>query len=247
MKHCRSVLLMVVTLLLCVTIPGFATSVEGIQFYLLGDGAFVSSPSPGKFSLSESPMDPDFISGRILLAGGAWENYEIRTASINITPSNLLSDQSYTVGGYTNPKIAKGNFAGGATFTITGAITTQGGAVEVFPYGTILEGTVTTDFWATERTGIPANFINIQQTLAVTGGELKTGAVTGFVIRPTAVADITLYFCSQVGNVGLAVEDFQSDINYIQPSIVQISSPIPEPVSMFLFAIGGIFAMRKTR
>jgi hypothetical protein len=226
-----------------------AVTVEGIQFQLgldiNSDGLFYtkSSSSQGQFFLSDAPMDPTLINGEILVAGGQWGDYEIRDASLTMTPVNLLQDASFTTSDSSNPKIAKGKFAGGAVLTITGSITTVDGAQTVFPTGTILTATVNAAYWAQEQLGITgANTLDAQQLLTVTGGELATGAVTGFVLSPSVVMDLTCYFCSQVGNPGMNLEDFQSDINYMLPSTVQIN---PEPVSAALFGIGAVLLGRR--
>lgn len=235
----------IVSLLLAV--PVIAVPVDGIQFNLQGGPMFYKyPPPPGELFVNEFHGDPDTISGHVKLLGGDWEDYEIRDAEFNLTASSMLSDESYADSDFMNPLIAKGQFDVGAIVTITGSITTTNGAVEVFPTGTILEAEITNQFWVEEMKGMPGNFMNMQLDMTVTGGELATGAVTGFELYAQQIGDITLLFCSQPENPGNAVEDFASDIYYTSPSMVQIY-PIPEPMSVSLLALGGLLVLRKKR
>jgi len=233
----------IVSLLLAV--PVIAVPVDGVQFNLQGGPIFYQIP-PGELFVNEFHGDPDTISGHVLLPGGKWEDYEIRDAMFDLSESLIMSDESYTDTNPMNPKIAKGQFDAGAIVTITGSITTTGGAVEVFPTGTILEAEVTNQFFVEEKKGLPSNLINMQLDLTITGGELATGAVTGFQLYAQQIGHITLVFCSQPDNPGAAVEDFASDIWYLSPSMVQIY-PIPEPMSVSLLALGGLLVLRKKR
>lgn len=241
----------IVSLLLAV--PVIAVPVDGIQFNLQGGPIFYQIPDPppalpGELFVNEYHGDPDTISGHVLLPGGSWEDYEIRDAEFDLSASSILpgGDQSYADSNPMNPKIAYGQFAAGAIVTMTGSITTTDGAVEVFPTGTILEAEVTNQFWVEEKLGMPSNLINMQLDLTITGGELATGAVTGFELYEQQIGHITLVFCSQPDNPGAAVEDFASDIWYLSPSMVQIY-PIPEPMSVSLLALGGLLVLRKKR
>ncbi len=225
------------------TIPAAAVVlVDGIQFNLEGGPMFYQIP-PGELFIGEYHA-PGALSGHVLVPGGKWEDYEIRGAEFNLTESSILSDESYTVPYFMNPKIAKGKFDAGAIITITGSITTQGAAEEVFPTGIILEAVVSSEFWVEEKQGMPNNMVNMRMSLTVTGGELATGAVTGFKLFEDSTADITLLWCSQPENLGLAVEDFQSDIWYLSPSMVQIY-PVPEPMSLGLLGLGWLLILRR--
>jgi len=239
----------VVSVLLAVSVS--AVPVDGIQFNLQGGPIFFKIPVPpptlpGELFVNEYHGDPGTISGHLLLPGGSWEDYEIRDAIFDLSASSIIGDESYTDSNPMNPKIAKGQFDAGAIVTISGSITTTDGAVEVFPTGTILEAVVTNQFWVEEKKGLPYNLINMQLDLTITGGELATGAVTGFQLYEQQIGDITLNFCSQPDNPALAVEDFASDIWYLSPSMVQIY-PIPEPMSVSLLALGGLLVLRKKR
>lgn len=239
------ILVGVIISIFSLTIPAAAAVVvDGVQFNLQGGQLFYQIP-PGELFIGEYHGDPDTISGHVLVAGGLWEDYEIRDAIFDLSESALVTDESYTVAyPTTNREIAKGQFDIGAMVTITGSITTQYGAEEIFPTGTILQAQVINRFWAEERQGLFANMMNIRLDLAVTGGELATGAVTGFKLFDASAADITLVFCSQEGNIAQAVEDFQSDIWYLSPSMVQIY-PVPEPMSLGLLGLGWLLILSR--
>lgn len=237
-----------VIILISLALPVIAVPVDGIQFNLLRSEAlfYINPPPPGELFVNELHGDPETISGHVKLPGGEWEDYEIRDAEFDLSASSMLLDDSYLDSNPMNLKIAKGLFDTGAIVTITGSITTTNGEAVVFPTGIILEAEVTSQFWVEEMKGLPANFMNMQFDLTVTGGELATGAVMGFQLYEQQICDITLLFCSQPDNPGGGpVEDFQSDI-YYSPSMVQIY-PIPEPMSVSLLALGGLLVPRKKR
>lgn len=232
------------------------TLVRGMQYTLFGNDFFYV---PGdvyshEFFLNEDRHEtyPSDIVGQILLDGDSGYNYEIRGGSIELTPAELLADQSYATSYPTslfNPYIAQGLFSKeGVTLTISGYITTIGGAEILSDYGTLIEANVRADFYAVEQT-YSASFLNFQLYFDITGGELFTGQQTGFALSPEFVSDITLRYCTQYGQSSL--KNFTSDIGYAQPSIVQINAignePVPEPATFVLFTITGLMIKRIRR
>jgi hypothetical protein len=183
------------------------------------------------------------------LSGDGGYYYEIRGGSVNLLPSQLLADQSYTKPLYPpNPKVAQGYFASGATLTMTGSIwhiatgdnpTEQ----EIFSGGTILTGTVGLNFYVKEQDYQP-NVLNSQLDIHITGGELLNGATTGMrLLDNHAIADILLFSCSQYGSPGMKVQNFASDISYLAPSMIQMYAA-PEPFTVLFLGFGSLFALR---
>ncbi|OQA03832.1 MAG: hypothetical protein BWY69_00219 [Planctomycetes bacterium ADurb.Bin401] len=233
------------------------TLVKALQYTLFGNGCFYvpGDVYPREFFLDEAVYsgDPDVIVGQFLLAGDSQYNYEIRGGTIQLTPAAIIADQSYTSGFSFNPYIAKGLFEStGVTLSMSGYITTAGGTEILSDYVTILEGNVTADFIGLEQL-YSAGFLTFQLNLEITGGELFTGAQTGFALSPEFTTVITLRYCTQFGREGMTdkIKDFTSDIGYAQPSIVQINAigtePVPEPVTMILFTISGLLIYGSKR
>lgn len=232
------------------------TLVKGIQYTLFGGDSFYV---PGDVYSREFFLYEDIYAGNLSnvvgqfrIDGDSSYNYEIRGGSIEITPSRLIQDQSYATSypvSSFNPYIAKGLFDGdGVTLTMNGYITTVGGGEILSDYGTIIEATVTADFIGTEQL-YSASFLGFQLHFNITGGELFTGAQTGFALSPEFVADITLRYCTQTGQT--ALKNFASDIGYAQPSIVQFNAvgdvPVPEPASIVLFGLAVMLTRKYKR
>jgi hypothetical protein len=216
--------------------------VTEIQYGLYSSDTFYTDHGDGRFFLGEDRTgDTTHFIGNFQLEGDSDWNYEIRGGSITLTPSRLLED----VSGEYGAGRAVGLFENGATLTITGSITTVNGGQVLCPYGTLIQATVTDNFYGVEES-ISPNFLDLQMEFQITGGELFDGAQTGFVLSQTFTTDITLRNCTENGG---SLMDFTKDIGYAAPSIVQISShddyPAPEPASLVLFGLAGLLIRKR--
>ncbi len=220
--------------------------VAGIQYGLYSSDTFYTDHGDGRFFLGEDrTWDTTHFVGIIKLEDDLNWNYEIRVGSITLTPSRLLEDVSGNLVYGLAPGQAAGHFENGATLTITGDITTINGGQVLCPYGTLLQATVTDDFYGVEES-ISPDFLDLQMEFQITGGELFDGAQTGFVLSQTFTTDITLRNCTEGGG---SLRDFTDDIGYAEPSVVQINShddyPAPEPASLVLFGLAGLLIRKR--
>lgn len=248
MRVKRGVVLLCI-LFMCV--PTFAIYVENLQFALLGGNCFYIPMQGWHDGFFLNHEQADGSGGTIDLVGYDYGDYLFGNLTVSLSSSELLNDTSYTQSSYFNPKIARGEFASGAILTIEGSILENGpddNDVEIFN-GTILEAIITVDFDAQEQTNSMDAFsiINAQLHMNITGGELEDGAVTGFVMYPEITTNITLLSCSQYGNPGLNVEDFQSDMSYISGTLQVQPTVIPEPATVALLTLGAAFMIKKKR
>ena len=215
--------------------------VAAIQYTLDSNDVFYADGSSnGNLFLGENHTGNSMVVGVLKLEGDTNWNYEIRGGSITLTPSVLLEDQSYEFDPFLNPKIAQGIFQGGATFTISGYLTTVNGGRILSQYGTLIQATVMNNFYGEEEMWCP-DFLDLQMQLNLTGGELFTGDQAGFVLDHTFTTDVTLRFCTEGGG---ELNDFTDDIGYAAPSVVQIN-PMPEPASLVLFGLAGLLIKKK--
>jgi hypothetical protein len=218
----------------------FAVPVVAIQYCLNGNDTFYVDHENRRLFFYEDSTSNDDAMGWLFTADES-DYYEIRNGSIELTDSRLLQDRSGELG----PGIALGLFEKGATLTITGRITSVSTGLDISPYGTIIEATVTDDFYAEEQQLSP-NSLNLGLQCNLIGGELFNGALTGFVLERSFMVYPTLYWCTQFGNPKEALEDFASDIGYATGGVVQIN-PTPEPASLILFGLTGLFIMKKSK
>ncbi|MCK4885978.1 MAG: PEP-CTERM sorting domain-containing protein [Planctomycetes bacterium] len=219
-----------------------AEIISDLQYNLFGGDVFYV---PGDVYDEEFFLNEDFSSdsskptGIFRLKGESQYNYEIRGGSVELTPSELLDDQSYPGIPFVNDNVAQGYFASGATFTITGSIwrVIDGVEEQIFANGLLLEATVNTNFYSFEEEFFP-NDLFAQLDLRNITGELVTGTMK---LELHAVADITLKFCTQYDSPGMQVENFGGDMSYLQGSIIQFYSA-PEPTTVILLGFGTLLS-----
>jgi hypothetical protein len=241
-------------------VPGFAGQIDGLQFHLFDLGTSYYGPaSSGEFFIYEDRSWENSQNGGILVdyysSGGTWEDYELRSGTIDITSAPLLNDTSYEWNTM-NPWIARGEFggAGSVTLTISGSLwETKDGqpGTEIFS-GAILTAILTESFEVSEKETpqIMGSSMDAQMIFQITGGELKTGTVTGLSFATNQITlDMLLVNCTQQDQPGMFLTNFQSDIDYLNPSEIQINPlySAPEPGTAVLMVLSSLFLRSKKK
>lgn len=218
--------------------PVFGAVVTDIQFVLPPFTSwFDAAPVP---QLNIANGNSSVIAADVKINADATYDYQLKNASFQFAPSMRTVDV-YPAG----IPFAMAQFAGGSNLVVTGELWKKGGAAALFS-GTVLEAQVSdASFTLMELAGN-----NVTTTadinMAVTGGELATGAASGFVML-----DFTLSFLFNASvdpDTGMGVSNFTSS-DYetgVSGAIVQIDAPLPEPATLAVLGLGCLM-IRKFR
>ena len=239
------------------SVCGVLTEILDIQFELSGDdgnGSTVFTSSGFSILDISGLSNPTGVNGQLRAAGdGTTYNYQIRGATFELETSALNYDYSVPdpMGIFPGEEIAKGSFSGGSTLTMTGSIYHKNGT-PICANTTLLVATVSGD-WAAEEQWpslMPGqSALNFQLNYAVTGGELTTGALSGFYVNNGMQMQGALQNVTQDGQPGVDLRNFEGgDIHYAQPSTLHMYPVIiPEPCTVVLLGLGGLMMRRKKK
>ncbi len=153
-------------------------------------------------------------------------DYEIKMGNFDLQNTSLTSDNS--AGG-----VAAADFTGG-NLTITGQLWNKDLNTMLFD-GILLTAKVTANYSLSEQ--LINNVAGVME-MEVTGGEFATGANTGLII-----ADFSNRLNFDLADP--AVGDFSTgDYTSLVPT-VQITAPVPEPITVLLLGAGSLILRKK--
>lgn len=175
--------------------------------------------------------------------------YTIDNLMVSLTPCQLMLDRSTpdtfsTYGGF-----VIGDFAGGATLTLTGDLRLNSDPVGSNIYsGTLLEADMdlsVSETWILQQTDTYVNKLVGAMDMSTVGGALDTGISYG--------ADTI-----RIGNIDFSISMFfpvtaqnftQLDGGSISlaPSIQLSAAEVPEPATLILVGLGGLICSRRKK